>query len=151
MTKRFGLLASVALMSGCAAATTLTPMSCGTPTDRTPALDQTFNIRYGDQATVAGQDLTVTFDRVLEDSRCPEPVMCLVAGVARIAVAAERPPDPAAVLDLSTFNVPSTIGSYGGYTVQLVDLIPHPVDGRTVSATGYCAELKVSQGGPQPN
>ena len=40
----------------------------------------------GQEALVAGENLRIRFDRVLEDSRCPKRVDCFWTGQARIAV-----------------------------------------------------------------
>jgi hypothetical protein len=137
----------IALM-GCSAMnsegeTNSSALKCATPTDASPELGSTFNVRYGESATIAGEGLELTFAEFVGDSRCPRSVECIAAGYAAIVVLAERPPSAAVSLPLNTSTLPSSRKTYSGYEVQLVDVLPYPEVARMSEATDYCARLKV--------
>lgn len=43
-------------------------------------LDEEFSLRIGQTASIAGENLKIRFDEVVEDSRCPKGVTCIWAG-----------------------------------------------------------------------
>src|SRR5262245_45596774 len=47
-------------------------------------LDDSFELRPGETATVSGEGLTVAFEGVPADSRCPVDVNCITAGDATV-------------------------------------------------------------------
>ncbi len=98
---------------------------------RAVALGSTFTVSVGDTVSVAGEGLTVTFTKVVEDSRCRPTQQCILAGDASIAVAVVKTGTPAAVLVLGT--APPKSARYASYTVELVQL-----------TFGQAATLKVS-------
>ncbi|MFC1970762.1 hypothetical protein ACFLV0_02330 [Chloroflexota bacterium] len=52
----------------------------------TVGLGEVFTIGVGDSARIAGEDMTVTFNKVIGDSRCPQNVTCVWEGVASSSV-----------------------------------------------------------------
>ena len=108
-----------------------------------PVVGSAFNVRVGERSTLAGENLTLTFVQVLEESRCPEGVQCIWEGNARVGVKAEKPPSGPATLALNTSGRYDREATYQGYRVQLLTLVPHPAHGQTLQATDYCANLKI--------
>ena len=54
---------------------------CASNTDEVKAcLGQEFSLRIGQTASIAGENLRVKFDDVIEDSRCPKNVACVWEG-----------------------------------------------------------------------
>lgn len=51
-------------------------------TDVTVGLGEVFTIGVGQSAWIAGEDMTVIFNEVISDSRCPQNVTCIWEGVA---------------------------------------------------------------------
>jgi hypothetical protein len=45
-------------------------------------LGETFTINVGNSAQITGEDMVITFNEVIGDSRCPQNVNCVWAGVA---------------------------------------------------------------------
>ena len=78
-------------------------------------------MQVGDTVTIDGEALSLTYDRLLEDSRCPEDVQCVWAGNARIALTAGKVGSATGRLELNTTSEPKS-ASYEGYVVTLVDL-----------------------------
>ena len=53
----------------------------------TVGLSDIFTIGVGQSARITGEDMVITFDEVIGDSRCPQNVTCVWAGVASSQVA----------------------------------------------------------------
>ncbi|WP_111511379.1 hypothetical protein [Mycobacterium kyogaense] len=106
------------------AATVLTVATAGTA-----AAEPVLVLAGGQQAGVAGSAVTVRFERVLEDSRCPALVDCVWAGQARIALVVESAGTPPQTIELSTYPASETTGptaQVGGHSVALRALDPYP-------------------------
>jgi hypothetical protein len=135
MWQRF-LIALLPLVSGCADSPT-------TP-DKNVVLDEEFELAPGESARIGAADLTVVFDRVSADSRCPVDVVCIWEGDATVAVTVRQPAREKAVLELHTSAGSAREKPYGGYVVQLVGLGPQPRQGVPIPASDYRARLKVA-------
>lgn len=102
-------------------------------------LDEPFTLPYGSLATLDDGSLTITFDRIVEDSRCPLDVNCYWSGQVIVALRVEadgavgqmvelggitdsagvlRPPRP------ELPNSPSAV--IGDYTLELLAVTPYP-------------------------
>lgn len=120
----------------------LTSAALAPPQDVT--LGQEFDVRVGRWVTVEGERLRVTFDRVAEDSRCPEGVNCIWAGNAKVVLRLSKGRRRASALTLNTGAEPKE-ASYRGYEVRLVKLEPYPKEKRPVRRRDYVATLVVSK------
>jgi hypothetical protein len=61
--------------------------ACGnTPTKVYADLGQEFFLSIGQTATIEGQALQITFEDIIEDSRCPSDVTCIWAGRASCVI-----------------------------------------------------------------
>jgi hypothetical protein len=92
------------------------------PIGRSVGRGQPFSIGVGETVTVAAEGLTVTYQDVIQDSRCPPGVQCIVAGDAIIAVTLAKRGSPSATLTLDT-AVPGPV-RYLSYGIELVQLGP---------------------------
>lgn len=104
-------------------------------------LGQSFELRAGRSATLQG-GLTITFDRVISDSRCPMDALCVWAGDAVVAVSLSQAPEPVAQRELHVDPRQST-ASYRDYSIKLVALAPYPRSDRQIEADQYVATLTV--------
>lgn len=109
--KRLTLVAVAAL----AACTNSTP---------TAPVGREFNIAVGETTAISGTDLTVTFVRVAEDSRCPMGAQCIQAGNAKVELRATLNGSPV-TLSLNTMTEPKT-GTVTPYRITLTGLTPYP-------------------------
>ena len=140
-----------ACLVGCSGAkdmgsgTQMPQSACTTPTEQGPALGTTFNVRFGEQTTIASEGLTLKFDQILGDSRCPEDVLCIWAGEAKIVVRAVRAPDPATNLELNSSGNTPNEATYAGYTVELVGISPETNSTQAIDPDDYCAFLHVER------
>jgi hypothetical protein len=144
------LIGFVAVMAGCSGSDEITgndpeaALRCATPTDPNPQLGTPFWVHAGNPATLTREGLTLGLQDVLEDSRCPQPVICPLAGQARVQLVAQHPPDGSSDLLVSTSDIPSSTARYAGYDVQLLQVLPYPEAGHAPTpASGYCVQLSV--------
>jgi len=118
------------------------------PAPKSARLGQNVDIRLGETVTVVGEPLTVKFEQVVEDSRCPANATCIWAGRTVIQVALRNDKS-----DRSTLNLPAGPdaageeatgeGVFRKYRIRLVRLLPAPVDGSRISPDRYVATVNV--------
>jgi hypothetical protein len=129
--KRALSIVCVALAAACAPATE----------PDTGSLEREFGVREGEQVVVDDGRLTVGFQDVTEDSRCPTDAQCVWAGEATVVLRLwEQGREPAQVT-LRTTEGKQT-GTYGAYSVALRNLDPKPRTGGSAPET-YLATLEV--------
>ena len=102
-------------------------------------------VAAGKSVTVDGTNLTVRFERVLNDSRCPTDVQCITAGDAVVLVAVEGGgARETGRYELHTANS-NREAAHGEYRLGVVDLKPVPTSRRPVPAGEYVLTLRVSR------
>jgi hypothetical protein len=93
---------------------------------------QEFTLTQGEQVRIADANLTIAFNDVPSDSRCPINAMCIWAGNAVVVLGVHLgPPDarpPDLQVTLNTFLDPRA-APVDGYELQLIRLTPEPVAG----------------------
>ena len=107
-------------------------------------LGQSFDLKAFNSATIAGEGLTVTFNGVLSDSRCPSDVSCVWAGNAEVQLILSKAGFPSDTVVVNTGLSPQS-ASYQGYTVALQGLAPTPVSTSTIAPGDYVATLLVTK------
>ena len=100
-----------------------------------------FDLAIGERALVAG-GLHVTFERVAEESRCPEGARCVQAGNAAAAFAVEGDAG-SATLTLNTSREPRSAAA-AGHELRLVELEPWPGVDAAIDTAAYAATLIVT-------
>jgi hypothetical protein len=110
----------------------------------TAQLGEEFRLGVGRAATIEGEDLTVRFIGVREDSRCPTTVNCIWEGNAQIVVEVSKPPNDTERLALNTNPQFATKGPYLEYIVALNRLEPYPRTTRPIPEGRYRAALVVT-------
>ena len=101
-----------------------------------------FVLAAGDGATVSGTGLTVRFERVTSDSRCPADVVCIVAGNAVVAVTVVREGRPSQALSLRT-DAAQSRAEVGDWALSLTKVEPYPYSDRTIAPGDYKATFRV--------
>ncbi len=116
------------LLSACSAATG-------------PAPEREFNLRQGSRTSLDG--LTVQFEDVPSDSRCPTDVQCVHAGEAAVVLTLDdEVGEPARVTVLTTPG--KNAAAYREYRLELLRLDPAPRAGGSPAET-YTATLRVQR------
>lgn len=105
-------------------------------------LGQSFELRAGSSAIVEG-GLTIAFNGVKSDSRCPMDALCVWAGDAIVTVSLAQSGGDPAERELHTASARSE-ASYRSYWVKLVALAPYPRSDRQIRQPDYAATLAVT-------
>ena len=99
-----------------------------------------FTITTGRAVEITGS-LTVTFNRVISDSRCPTDVVCISAGDAVVSLTLA---DSASRVERELHTAGDlTQTKFSSYTIRLVDLTPYPRSTRMFDPLGYTATLQI--------
>ena len=105
-----------------------------------------FEMALGDKATIEGTQISIKFDQLVSDSRCPSNVQCIHPGDAKVVMELYNGNDGGLqVVGVIPGLVPTPyIGNdviqFQDYRFQLLQLSPYPVDGsEIVSHSDYRA------------
>jgi hypothetical protein len=116
----------------------------GNLTRPTPlALGESFELHAGASAILQG-GLTIAFNRVESDSRCPMDALCVWAGDATVTVSLSKAAESRVQRELHT-DPRASETSYLAYSIKLVALAPHPQSSRPIRPQDYVATLTVLQ------
>ena len=98
-------------------------------------------IPIGEERKIGG--LLIAFEGVEQDSRCPEDVVCVWQGNARAHFTATDRGGNRVEFELNTGLQPRA-HRFGGYTIKLEKLVPHPRTDRGIKVDEYVATVFVS-------
>lgn len=104
-----------------------TPRTSPPPAAQPPAAVETrslgypFSIQVEETVAMDGESLTITYDRLLEDSRCPADVQCVWEGNGRVLLSLADGESAPASIELNTSLEPKSV-VYSGFTVTLGNL-----------------------------
>ena len=107
-------------------------------------LGQEFEMKIDQEALLEGEGLTVRFDSVLEDSRCPEGVDCIWSGNAKIRLKPSKQKQTPATIELNT-DAGAKSSPYLNYEIKLVGLKPRPKADAKVQPDEYKVTLIVTK------
>ncbi len=109
-----------------------------------PNLGEEFELAVHQTDQITGEDISVTFQQVLEDSRCPIDVTCIWAGLAevslRVAVSGNE-----SELSLST-SPPENSAVFENYTFWLNSVRPVPRSDQSTDRSAYVVTVRVDKG-----
>lgn len=141
------ILLTAIILAGCTPFQWLLPplLWMGVVVERTggpppgPTVEVELSLAYGATVTLPEMGLTLTFQEVLEDSRCPLDVDCVWSGWVRIALVVQADDESPATLEITAFtdsegNTMAPTGSsvaqpfavYRNYNLALVQVVPYP-------------------------
>lgn len=117
--------------------------ACNSPTAPSGVdLGEPFTLAPGDRARTDGPNLTILFNQVTSDSRCPINSYCVWAGDAVVNVTLSQPGRKPSTVELHTSARFARQVTYGGLTVTLVGLAP-PTEGPPIPQDAYRATFVV--------
>lgn len=128
VVRRWLPIVAVVVTAGCLNAT-----SPATPIDRELVLAPS------QRAQVPGTDLSIRFEGVMGDSRCPADALCVLGGDAIVRIVV----NDNSQYDLHTGNMQPV--QHEEVTIALVQLQPYPFSGRTIEQSDYRATLRVTR------
>ncbi len=109
-----------------------------------PSLGEEFELAVHQTAQMTAEKISVTFQEVLEDSRCPVDVTCIWAGLAKVSLqvtVSGHEKD----LSLST-SPPDNSAVFENYTFWLIKVRPVPRADQTMDRSAYVVTVRVDQG-----
>ena len=105
-------------------------------------LGQSFELQAGASAILDG-GLTIAFDRVTSDSRCPMNALCVWAGDAIVTVSLSQGSGVRVARELHT-DARGSEASYLAYSIKLLALAPYPRTDREIRPGDYLATIQVT-------
>lgn len=121
-------------------------VACGNASTEVYAnLGEEFSLSIGQTANIKGQALQITFEDVIEDSRCPSDVTCIWAGrVSCIIKLAEGSSQYRMVLTELGLNAQYASETYREYQLAF-HVRPYPEAGQSIRRDEYRLQLVVSK------
>ncbi len=109
-----------------------------------PSLGEEFELAVHQTAQITAEKISVTFQEVLEDSRCPIDVTCIWAGLVEVSLQVavsghERE------LSLST-SPPEKSAVFENYSFWLILVRPVPRSDQNIDSSAYVVTVRVDQG-----
>jgi hypothetical protein len=111
-------------------------------TGPTVPLNSDFELAPGQSAVVEDVSVSVRFNRVSGDSRCPADAVCILGGDALVHITALSR-QSSRDYELHTGDMRPV--QHDGVTIALVQLQPYPFSSQTIQPGDYRATLKVSR------
>jgi hypothetical protein len=108
-----------------------------------PEIGRSFDMKPDEVVTLDG--LTITFEGVGDDSRCPTGETCVWAGDAAAAFTFERAPAAAMHRTLHTNGRYERQTDYDRFVIRLDDVRPYPKTGASIARGDYRATLVVTR------
>jgi hypothetical protein len=125
---------SVLLLSACAKANS---------DEISVTANTTFNLPVGKTAVLKGENISIKFDSVTADSRCPTGVTCIWAGEAKCKIlVTQNGQNQEIVLTQSGSSEGSVRNFIGRYQVSF-QLSPYPKSGSQIKPQDYVLSLKL--------
>ena len=102
-------------------------------------------LAIGAPKRAAGTDLTVTFEAVVEDSRCPTGVQCIWAGDAAVRIRLAAPDLAPATATLHTNLDTAKETTYGAWKISIQAVTPAPTATGGVRTEDYRLTLLIAR------
>lgn len=105
-------------------------------------------LKEGQNLFLEGEQLNITFERVVEDSRCPEGLNCVWSGVAAIDLTLmgtyTRPQKVTLASTVVAEKDYKPFDIFNGYIIRLNDLAPYPSSAKAKKSTEkYSAKISI--------
>src|SRR5688572_24266678 len=123
-----------------------------------PALNHEFSLGSGQSATIRGTDLTITFNYVLSDNRCPIEIECAASGPVTVSMTVQEGDAVPSGLALETLTdeegrspgvpfegIQDSVEA-GDYLIRIVSVLPYPRNLSGIKASDYQATFIVTTG-----
>jgi hypothetical protein len=109
-----------------------------------PELGKPFPIKAAETITLDSGNLSVTFEKVTGDSRCPVNVTCIWEGDATVVLKVKKPKGDASSVEVHTSGRFGPEASFENYRIKLQDLKPQPRAETPTDQKAYIATLVVT-------
>lgn len=108
------------------------------------SVDKEFNLGVGESAIISQHGVVIKFKTVEEDSRCPIPLACFVAGNAVVVLELKDSDRNKQTIKLNTYLEPKNV-EYSNLIIDLKDLTPYPKSDEIIDPDDYVAKLIVKK------
>lgn len=114
-----------------------------------------FTLAPGQSVSVKRADLTITFNSVLSDERCPSQIDCASSGPVTVSLSVQKGSDTPSTITLETFTDQDGRAPMGpfegiqdridlnGYLLQITGILPYPKNLSGIKASDYQVSLIV--------
>ncbi len=109
-----------------------------------PSLGEEFELAVHQTAQMTAENISVTFQEVLEDSRCPVDVTCIWAGLAKVSLQISVSGQEREI-SLST-SPPENSAVFENYTFWLISVRPVPRSDQNIDSSAYFVTVRVDKG-----
>ncbi len=109
-----------------------------------PEIEKELVLKIGTESVVPESDTSLRFVEVLEDSRCPEGVDCIWAGVARIKLEASGRDGRKHEIVLDTLDGTDT-AVHAGLKIRLTRVDPYPKADTPIKPDAYVVTLALAR------
>jgi hypothetical protein len=117
-------------------------LSTGPGEQQLPGQPVEIEVDVGEEVTIPGTVLSVGFEGVTEDSRCPVDVVCVWEGNAAVEIGLTAGSGPTHIRVLNTVLEPRST-DFGSLRVTLVSVAPEPHEGVPIPPESYVARLRL--------
>ena len=107
--------------------------------------DDTLLVNYQDTLFNHQENIWVTFDSLVEDSRCQIGTICKWSGNARVSFVIAKDTSCATV-ELNTYSEFTSDTALFGYSISLLDVLPYPHIDSLYSVKDYSAKILLKNG-----
>lgn len=114
--------------------------------DEAVKIGEQFDVQFNHTALIQEINTSITFQSVLQDSRCPKGVQCIAAGNAKIEILVREGQKEPVSIQLNTADGAGE-AQFGNYLIQLVDLKPYPSANQQSKSEEYIATFHVAKNG----
>ena len=101
-------------------------------------------LKVGETTQITTENLTIKFDEVLNDSRCPDGAMCIWAGQVQCLITIDLNGKKEQITLTQLGSSGSTVQTYDKYNLDF-DVTPYPKLGSVISSSDYRLNLKVTK------
>jgi hypothetical protein len=107
-------------------------------------LGDKFSLKVGETSKIASENLTLKFEKVLNDSRCPDGAMCIWEGQVQSLVTIELNGKNEQITLTQLGSTDTTTQLYDGYKIAFY-VTPYPKVNQTISNSDYRLNLTVTK------
>lgn len=115
--------------------------------DLSTSLGEEFSLRVGQQTAIRGEDLSIEFKSVSNDSRCPTDAQCISAGNAEVNLELTKTGNSPSMVQLNTAGTTGfpDRANYLNYTIRITELRPYRQVDSTIAQADYTGKFIVTK------
>ena len=112
------------------------------PTEPAP-INAEVTLAPGETRGVNGGDLSITFETVVGDNRCPGDATCILGGSATIRILVQGPRKASQRYDLTTGEMRPV--QHSGVRIELLEVTPYPFSSMPFDPADYRIRLRITR------